>query len=238
MAGRSRRPRTKEARELVAEVIAAGGTVESNAQGHLVVTGPLGRAVTGSEFRSPGSHDVARATIAKYAGIIIPRRGCGGGRKAGLGMIIYRKGDLFAWSLPAIAHGVNCRGVMGAGIAAQFKARYPRMYASYRRRCLRGAMFPGEILPWQHDDGTLIFNLATQYEPGPDAKPWMITAAVGQMITEAVTDFRITEIGLPMIGCGIGGLTQDQLRAALHPYMDAPVNLIVFEYTPAQEVPA
>jgi hypothetical protein len=80
---RKRRYRTKEARELADQVIAAGGTVEQNARGHLVVTGPLGRAVVGSEFSSSGAHDVARVTIARHAGIIIPRHGSGGGRKAG-----------------------------------------------------------------------------------------------------------------------------------------------------------
>ena len=78
-----RRFRTKEARELAAQVVAAGGTVEMNAKGHLVVTGPLGQAITGSDFRTSGAHDVARGNISKYAGIIIPRKGCGGGRKAG-----------------------------------------------------------------------------------------------------------------------------------------------------------
>jgi hypothetical protein len=89
-------------------------------------------------------------------------------------------------------------------------------------------MIPGEILSWRHDDGTVIFNLATQMEPGADAKPWMITAAVGRMVTEAHHDFRIREIGMPMIGCGIGGLTENDLRRCLLPYADAPVRLIVF----------
>jgi hypothetical protein len=96
-------------------------------------------------------------------------------------------------------------------------------------------MLPGDVLAWKHPEG-FVFNLATQYEPGPDAKPWMITAAVGQMIQDAhyfYRDYRITEIGMPVIGCGIGGLTEDDLRAALTPYENAPVNLIVFRYAPA-----
>jgi O-acetyl-ADP-ribose deacetylase (regulator of RNase III) len=143
-------------------------------------------------------------------------------------MISFTEGDLFASGLPAIAHGVNCRGVMGAGIAVQFRKRYPKMFESYRRRCLRGEMLPGEILPWQHSDGTVVFNLATQKLPGPHAEPWMITAAAGQMITEAHHDFRITEIGMPLIGCGLGGLTENDLRRCLLPYADAPVSLTVF----------
>lgn len=149
-------------------------------------------------------------------------------------MISFTEGDLFASGLPAIAHGVNCRGVMGAGIARQFRDRYPKMYESYRWRCLRGAMLPGEILVWR-TLGITVFNLATQDEPGANAKPRMITAAVGRMITEAYHDFKITEIGLPMIGCGIGGLTENDLRRSLAPYADAPVNLTVFKYAPARE---
>lgn len=142
-------------------------------------------------------------------------------------MITYRQGDLFTCGLPAIAHGVNCRGVMGAGIARQFRSRYPKMFQSYRRRCLRGELLPGEIVPWKHHDGTVIYNLATQQEPGADAQPWMITAAVGQMITEAYHDFRITRIAMPLIGCGIGGLTRTDLAGALDPYENAPVDLVV-----------
>jgi O-acetyl-ADP-ribose deacetylase (regulator of RNase III) len=144
-------------------------------------------------------------------------------------MITYREGDLFASGLRAIAHGVNCEGVMGAGIAVGFRDRYPRMYESYRRRCLKHELLPGEIHVWHHPGG-FVFNLATQRGTGPDAKPWMITAAVGQMISEAHYDFGITEIGLPMIGTGIGGITQNELRRALAPYADAPVDLTVFEY--------
>lgn len=142
-------------------------------------------------------------------------------------MISFKEGDLFESGLPAIAHGVNCQGIMGAGIAVQFRKRHPRMYESYRRRCLKGAMLPGDIMPWRHPGG-VVFNLATQDLPGPYAKPWMITAALGRMITEAHHDFGITEIGLPAIGCGIGGLTENDLRRCLVPYADAPVSLMVF----------
>lgn len=44
-------------------------------------------------------------------------------------------GDLFDIDLPAIGHGCNSRGSMGAGIAVQFRRRYPDMYREYKRRC-------------------------------------------------------------------------------------------------------
>jgi O-acetyl-ADP-ribose deacetylase (regulator of RNase III) len=144
-------------------------------------------------------------------------------------VITWRDGDLFTSGLPALAHGVNCRGVMGAGIAVAFRQRWPEMYESYRKRCLKGNLIPGEIMTWRDARSrTVIFNLATQDQPGACAQPWMITAAAGQMITEALHDFRITEIGLPAIGCGIGGLGPGDLVSALAPYENAPVNLTVF----------
>jgi O-acetyl-ADP-ribose deacetylase (regulator of RNase III) len=152
-------------------------------------------------------------------------------------VITWREGDLFASGLPALAHGVNCRGVMGAGIAVAFRQRWPEMYESYRKRCTKpgeinqgGAMFPGDVMPWLQRGSPVVFNLATQDQPGANAQQWMITAAAGRMISMARYDFRITEIGLPLIGCGIGGLDPDgtELAAALAPYENAPVNLTVF----------
>ena len=51
--------------------------------------------------------------------------------------IRFVSGDLFdnAHDAQAFAHGCNCQGSMGAGIAKTFRARYPDMYEEYRRRC-------------------------------------------------------------------------------------------------------
>lgn len=141
-------------------------------------------------------------------------------------MITWTGGDLFGAGVPAVAQGVNCRGVMGAGISGQFRDRYPKMYESYRRRCLKGHLLPGDIIAWQHDAG-IVFNLATQYEPGPHAEPWMITAAVGRMIQEAHYIYKVPRIAMPLIGCGIGGLTPERLQAAIQIYQHAPVDLTV-----------
>lgn len=148
-------------------------------------------------------------------------------------MITWAQGDLFASGLPAIGHGCNCRGVMGAGIATQFRLRWPAMYEAYRDLCVRGKFRPGGVMPWYHPGGVL-FSLATQDEPGPFAQPWMIAAAVSRMICEAYYDHGIREIGLPMIGCGIGGLRRGDLAACLRPLEAAPASLIIFSYVPEE----
>lgn len=148
--------------------------------------------------------------------------------------IEYRRGDLFAQhDITAYAHGCNCRGVMGAGIAAQFRARYPLMYRTYRSACRGGLLTLGMVMPWQAADGKMIYNLMTQDQPGPDARPWAITTAAGQMIQLARL-CRVRTIGLPMIGCGIGGLNPEDLDRCLQPFATAPVRLVVVEYAPAE----
>jgi O-acetyl-ADP-ribose deacetylase (regulator of RNase III) len=68
-------------------------------------------------------------------------------------VIHYVAGDLFAneHGAQALAHGCNCIGSMGAGIAVGFRERYPDMYEEYRRRCkAQPHLFnPGDCLLWK-----------------------------------------------------------------------------------------
>jgi O-acetyl-ADP-ribose deacetylase (regulator of RNase III) len=148
-------------------------------------------------------------------------------------MITWAEGDLFSFGVRAIAHGCNCYGVMGAGISGQFRGRYPDMYEVYRHKCARDEFRPGDVLAW-HTEAGMVYNLATQFEPGANAKPWMITAAVGAMIAQCSAVHGYPKIALPEIGCGIGGLKTDDLRDALSPYEDAPVDLVVVTLKPAK----
>lgn len=96
-------------------------------------------------------------------------------------MFSERGGNLFeADDLDALAHGVNCKGVMGAGIAAEFKKRWFAVFTKYRRLCEIGELFPGDCMPVViGDHGPIVYNLATQNRPGPDAKLRYIARSVG-----------------------------------------------------------
>jgi O-acetyl-ADP-ribose deacetylase (regulator of RNase III) len=72
------------------------------------------------------------------------------------------KGDLFQTrDLDALAHGCNCAGAMGKGIAVEFRKRFPEMYAEYKARCARRSFALGDVFAWRQGDIT-IFNLGTQ----------------------------------------------------------------------------
>jgi O-acetyl-ADP-ribose deacetylase (regulator of RNase III) len=116
-----------------------------------------------------------------------------------------------------IAHGCNCRGVMGGGIAFDIKRRYPEAHYEdmnckipFNRRRLGRAT----VASLSEDDIKLIFNLYTQVDPGPNAELTAILSSIRFMkdyllaITESRKDIKI---GIPLIGCGIGGLDWDKV---------------------------
>jgi O-acetyl-ADP-ribose deacetylase (regulator of RNase III) len=144
-------------------------------------------------------------------------------------MIKYVKGDLFESGLRGLAHGCNVQGVMNAGIAKTFRAKYPAMYAGYRAHCKNGDYRLGDSMWWREEKtGLIIFNLATQ-NLSESANPDAIDLAVGIMLRQAIL-FNIKEIGMPWIGCGIGGLKFGELQEILTDYHASPVDIIVYEY--------
>ena len=80
--------------------------------------------------------------------------------------IEYVSGDLFVnrYGAKALAHGCNCQGSMGAGVATGFRDRYPDMYAEYRRKCkAEPRQFNlGDAWLWKANDRPWVFNLGTQ----------------------------------------------------------------------------
>jgi O-acetyl-ADP-ribose deacetylase (regulator of RNase III) len=152
--------------------------------------------------------------------------------------IRYVWGDLFAnrYRARAFAHGCNCEGSMGAGIAVGFRQRYPAMYEQYRARCkATPRQFNlGDCWLWKDDRRPWVFNLATQ------EKYWHARASY-EAIEAALTALRrqadaegVTRIALPRVGAGKGGLSWKKVRAVIEQvFADWPGTLIVYDqYVP------
>jgi O-acetyl-ADP-ribose deacetylase (regulator of RNase III) len=146
----------------------------------------------------------------------------------------FTQGDLFAGNgFLAMAHGCNCAGAMGAGIAVEFKRRFPKMFEEYRKRCKEGHFRLGDVMVWKEKDQT-IFNLGTQEHWRVGAELPAIVKAVGQMVSLADSG-GIERIGLPRIGAGNGGLPWPKVRDVLERAGNGSrVEMVVFEtYVPA-----
>jgi O-acetyl-ADP-ribose deacetylase (regulator of RNase III) len=119
-------------------------------------------------------------------------------------------------------------GVMG-GLAASVEKRLPTMAAAYRAACRDGVFELGGVLVWYDEvTGVWIYNLATQEQPGPDARLEAIATSIDAALTHAAEQ-QVDELWVPRIGAGIGGLKWADVRAVLataaadHPDVDVVV---------------
>jgi O-acetyl-ADP-ribose deacetylase (regulator of RNase III) len=122
-----------------------------------------------------------------------------------VGTIEYKIGDLFESEEGVIAHGCNCAGVMGAGVAKTVRERYPLAYEYYRTACLKGEFVLGTAQLVDASNDKFVYNLATQRSPGPDATPWGVFLAFSNM-GEDMIGLGLYTVAIPRIGAGIGGL--------------------------------
>lgn len=141
--------------------------------------------------------------------------------------VIDIEGDLFAdlKQGDTIAHGCNCSGVMGAGVAKPIKDMFPDNYKRYKQLCEDGTFRPGSLC-YKKEKGIGIYNLGTQFKPGKDAHIVNVDRAVREMVRFAA--FRDEwEIKTVRLGCGIGGLQWDDVKLILEK-IDFPGELLVY----------
>ncbi len=149
-------------------------------------------------------------------------------------MIEFISGDLFGdHRFDALAHGCNCAGAMGRGIAVEFKRRYPEMFRMYKGLCRTGYFSLGDIFAWDHPSGPRVYCLATQKHWRTPAVLDAVESSVHRMVQDA-SNRAIKSIGIPRIGAGLGRLPWAEVKDVLiRLASEAPLLLTVFEeYSP------
>lgn len=108
------------------------------------------------------------------------------------------------------AHGCNCAGAMGKGIALQFKNKFPKMYIEYKRLCKEGLFSLGDIYTYEYGNG-IVFNLGSQNTWKTKADINAIESSLIKMLSYAQQN-NILKIALPKIGAGLGGLNWNDVK--------------------------
>jgi O-acetyl-ADP-ribose deacetylase (regulator of RNase III) len=117
-------------------------------------------------------------------------------------------GNLLEADVEALVNTVNTVGVMGKGIALQFKRSFPHNFKSYEAACKRGEVRLGEM--FVHETGTIdnpkyIVNFPTK-------KHWKSRSTVADIkvgltaLRSTITALGLRSIAIPPLGCGNGGL--------------------------------
>lgn len=124
------------------------------------------------------------------------------------------KGNLIKAEVDALVNTVNTVGVMGKGIALQFKNAYPAMFKSYAQACKRDQVRLGEM--WVFDAGQLthprwIVNFPTKGHWRSKSRMRDIQAGL-EDLRRVIKELGISSIALPPLGCGNGGLDWEEVR--------------------------
>lgn len=146
---------------------------------------------------------------------------------------INQGGDIFFASTEALVNPVNCVGVMGKGLALQFKKLWPSNYDAYKLACERGDIGIGKVFAYEtgHHNVRFIINFATKNHWKNQSSLVDIEAGLADLVNK-VRDLSITSIAIPALGCGLGGLKWDDVRPLIEAAFASLPDVRVMLYQP------
>lgn len=128
-------------------------------------------------------------------------------------MVEFRTGNILDADVDALVNTVNCVGVMGRGIALQFKNAYPDNFKAYEAACNRGLVKPGRMFVFE--TGRLSPRFIINF---PTKRHWRGKSRI-EDIKNGLTDFvdvlrslKIKSVAIPPLGAGLGGLRWSDVR--------------------------
>ena len=147
-------------------------------------------------------------------------------------------GDLFESRAKTLVNTVNCVGVMGKGIALEFKKRYPAMFEEYEQLCSRKEVAPGK--PYHYSDlyGTSIINFPTKDHWRSPSKFSYIASGL-DWFRANYKKYHITSVAFPPLGCGNGGLPWTVVGPLMYEKLhDLPIDIEIYAPfgTPVQQL--
>jgi O-acetyl-ADP-ribose deacetylase (regulator of RNase III) len=156
-------------------------------------------------------------------------------------MIEYRSGDILQADAEALVNTVNCVGIMGRGVALQFKNAYPENFHAYQVACAHGEVQPGRMFVFQTRQLTnpkYIINFPTKRHWRGKSRMEDIESGLKALAGE-IRNRGIRSIALPPLGSGLGGLDWREVRPRIETALSSlgEVHVIVFEPHASTETP-
>ena len=148
-------------------------------------------------------------------------------------MIEYKTGDILREDAEALVNAVNCVGVMGRGIALQFKRAFPENFKAYAARCKRGEMQPGRVFVFETGRARLpryIVNFPTKRHWRESSRIEDIESGLASLVAE-IRARSIRSVAVPALGSGLGGLHWPAVRRRMQAALEKlpEVKIVIFE---------
>lgn len=152
-------------------------------------------------------------------------------------MITYiTNGDIFKSHADALVNPVNCKGIMGKGIALEFKKRFPEIMPIYKEACDKGKLSPGTLLfvrcvvqPDLFDEikpGVILFPTKIHWRDKSKIE-WIEKGLI--FLKGHYKEWGLYFIAMPQIGCGLGGLPWEKVKNCIEKhFLDEPLKVEVY----------
>lgn len=148
-------------------------------------------------------------------------------------MVVFKKGNILEEQAEALVNTVNCVGVMGKGIALQFKKAYPENFKAYKKVCNAEELQPGHLFIFE--TGPLltpryIVNFPTKLHWRQKSKIDYIKDGLASLRQEIIAR-NIHSLAIPPLGCGNGGLHWEEVKPLIVAALDdiPGLHLIIYE---------
>lgn len=145
-------------------------------------------------------------------------------------MIQYIQGNLFTSNAKVLVNTVNTVGVMGKGIAADFKKIYPKMFEEYKELCENGKLDIGEFFLYKTSNKWVLNFPTKKHWKSPSTVEYIEKGL--QKLIEQATKLQLTDIAMPKLGCGNGGLDwEKQVKPIVEKYLKkSPINVSIYDF--------
>jgi len=148
-------------------------------------------------------------------------------------MIEYKHGDILHENAEALINTVNCMGIMGRGIALQFKNAYPENFNAYVKACRKSEVQPGKMFVFETGQLTnprYIINFPTKRHWRGRSRIEDIETGLKALV-DTIFKYKIRSIAIPPLGSGLGGLDWSIVKSCIEKMLHSlsDVHIIIFE---------
>ena len=151
-------------------------------------------------------------------------------------MIRYIEGDIFKSPAQVIVNTVNTVGVMGKGIALEFKKRYPDMFQAYREICDKRKLKTGSLMLYYEPDHWILLFPTKENWRNPSRMEY-IEAGLAKFC-RTYAEKGITSVAFPKLGCGNGELNWSDVQPVMEKYLkDLPIDVYIYLGTGPDPIP-
>lgn len=149
--------------------------------------------------------------------------------------INFKTGNIFSSDARALVNTVNCEGIMGKGLAYQFKEKFPLMEKDYKITCKRQELIPGK-LHFFRENGKIIINFPTKNKWRETTKIEYIESGLRELRSELIKQ-EISSVAIPPLGSGNGGMDWNKVKIKIIGELDDISEKISIEvYEPSKKV--